>query len=198
MKRLRGSLTYANVISTIALFLVLAGGTAFAAKEALLPKNSVGTAQLKKESVTPGKLSSRAKAAMVAPAGSKGDTGAVGPAGPKGDRGARGPEGPSGDKGEAGTSATALWAVVNADGTLASSSSAAIGSSQPAGTGIYEIEFDEDVSSCSMVATVREGLDRMGILAAPMVGVADAVYVRIGDSYYGNLQDQPFNLAVFC
>ena len=42
MKRLRGNLTYANVISTTALFLVLAGGTAFAAKEALCPATASG------------------------------------------------------------------------------------------------------------------------------------------------------------
>jgi hypothetical protein len=31
MKKIRGNLTYANVMSTIAVFLVLAGGTALAA-----------------------------------------------------------------------------------------------------------------------------------------------------------------------
>lgn len=55
MKRLRAHLTYANVVATLALFLVLAGGTAFAAKN-LLPKNSVGTKQLKNGAVTGAKL----------------------------------------------------------------------------------------------------------------------------------------------
>ncbi len=87
MKRLRGRLTYANVISTIALFLVLAGGTAFAAREALLPKNSVGAKQLKPGAVTPLKISPAAKAVFA---------GKEGPAGPKGDRGPQGPLGPQG------------------------------------------------------------------------------------------------------
>lgn len=51
---LRRHLTYANVISTICLFLVLGGGAAFAATK--LAKSSVGTEQLKGEAVTKGKL----------------------------------------------------------------------------------------------------------------------------------------------
>lgn len=100
MKKLRGRLTYANVISTIALFLVLAGGTAFAAKEALLPKNSVGTQQLKPGSVTPKKLSSGAKVALM------GAPGARGPGGANGAAGVEGARGPVGSTGTAGTSET--------------------------------------------------------------------------------------------
>jgi hypothetical protein len=53
MTRLRSRLTYANVISTICLFVVLGGG-AYAATS--LPKNSVGTAQLKAKAVTAAKV----------------------------------------------------------------------------------------------------------------------------------------------
>lgn len=55
MHRLRGKLTYANAVSTLALFLVLAGGTAFATQH-LVPKNSVGTSQIKKEAITAAKI----------------------------------------------------------------------------------------------------------------------------------------------
>jgi hypothetical protein len=54
MKHLRSKLTYANVISTLCLFLVLGGGAAFAATQ--LPKNSVGPKQLKANSVTAAKI----------------------------------------------------------------------------------------------------------------------------------------------
>jgi hypothetical protein len=54
MKKLRSKLTYANVISTLCLFLVLGGGAAFAATQ--LPKNSVGAKQLKANSVTAAKI----------------------------------------------------------------------------------------------------------------------------------------------
>jgi hypothetical protein len=53
-KTLRDKLTYANVVSTLCLFLLLAGGTAFAATH--LAKNSVGSRQLKKNSVTASKI----------------------------------------------------------------------------------------------------------------------------------------------
>jgi hypothetical protein len=46
-------LTYANVVSTICLFLLLGGGAYAAFK---LPKNSVGSKQLKKNSVTTAKI----------------------------------------------------------------------------------------------------------------------------------------------
>jgi hypothetical protein len=89
MHRIRGTFRYANVVSTFCLVLLLGGGTAYAASQ-LVPKQSVGSAQIKKGAVTPGKLSSAAKDAM---------TGATGPAGPKGDTG---PQGLSGVKGETG------------------------------------------------------------------------------------------------
>lgn len=100
MKNRRGRLTYANVISTIALFLVLAGGTAFA-REALLPRDSVGTKQLKPRSVTLAKLSRNAERSLRAAIGP------AGPAGRQGDRGAEGVAGRPGVAGEAGHSGAA-------------------------------------------------------------------------------------------
>lgn len=55
MARLRTKLTYANVVATLALFVALAGGTAFAASQ-VLPKNSVGTRQLRNGAVTGAKI----------------------------------------------------------------------------------------------------------------------------------------------
>lgn len=52
MKHVRKRLTYANVMSSIAVFLVIGGGAAFAA----LGKNTVGTPQLKKNAVKVGKI----------------------------------------------------------------------------------------------------------------------------------------------
>jgi hypothetical protein len=53
MQAIRKRVTYANVVSTLALFLVLAGGAAYAAKVA---KKSVGPAQLKANAVTTAKI----------------------------------------------------------------------------------------------------------------------------------------------
>jgi len=54
VKRITKRLTYANVMSSIAVFLVLGGATAFAAAQ--LGKNSVGTKQLKRNAVTAAKI----------------------------------------------------------------------------------------------------------------------------------------------
>jgi hypothetical protein len=58
MPKTRPRLTYANVISTLCLFLLLTGGSALAA--ATLAKNSVGSRQLKSKSVTTGKIANGA------------------------------------------------------------------------------------------------------------------------------------------
>ena len=58
MKRVRKRLTYANVMSSIAVFLVLGGATAIAADQ--LGKNSVGKKQLKANSVTAAKIKKNA------------------------------------------------------------------------------------------------------------------------------------------
>lgn len=54
MSRFSSRLTYANVISSLALFLVLSGGAAYAASH--LPAKSVGTKQLKQGAVTGAKV----------------------------------------------------------------------------------------------------------------------------------------------
>jgi hypothetical protein len=58
LKQIRKRLTYANVMSSIAVFLVLGGATAFAAHQ--LGKNSVGTKQLKKNAVVAAKIKNNA------------------------------------------------------------------------------------------------------------------------------------------
>ena len=93
MNRLRSKLSYSNVMVTVLAVIVVGGGTAYAATQAL-PKNSVGSKQIKKEAVTPAKLSAAAKSTLVGPKGPKGDTGATGAQGPKGDKGETGPPGP--------------------------------------------------------------------------------------------------------
>jgi hypothetical protein len=109
MKHLRSKLTYANVISTLCLFLLVAGGTAFAATE-ILPKGSVGTKQLKNGAVTgkkvkPGSLTASDFAPKQLPEGTRG------PAGPAG---AKGAAGAPGTPGTSGTSAAVSTEQINA------------------------------------------------------------------------------------
>jgi hypothetical protein len=71
VKQIRKRLTYANVVSSIALFLVLGGATAIAAG---LAKNSVGTKQLKSNAVTAAKIKSEAVTNAKLKAGSVTET----------------------------------------------------------------------------------------------------------------------------
>jgi hypothetical protein len=98
MRRVRKRLTYANVMSSIAVFVVLGGG-AYAATT--LPKNSVGSSQIKANAVTSSKVKDgsllskdfkpgQLVAGAPGPTGSTGSTGPTGPTGPKGDTGPKG------------------------------------------------------------------------------------------------------------
>lgn len=103
-------LSYANVMSTLALFLAL-GGVGYAATQ--LPRNSVGAAQLRPGAVTGAKIRAGAVTGAAVRDGSlsvqdiaggvpAGPAGARGPAGPAGEPGARGLAGPKGDTGARG------------------------------------------------------------------------------------------------
>jgi hypothetical protein len=97
MRVVRGNLTFSNVVACLALFVAL-GGVGYAATQ--LPKNSVGSRELKPGAVTPAKLSAAAK--VSGPQGDRGAPGAQGdrgPAGPQGEPGVQGPPGSQGPEG---------------------------------------------------------------------------------------------------
>jgi hypothetical protein len=103
MGLLRRHLTYANVAASLALFLAL-GGAAYAATQ--LPKNSVGTNQIRKEAVTAGKIAKKTRQQLQGqrgPAGQQGPQGKTGKTGAKGATGARGAQGNTGVPGADGT-----------------------------------------------------------------------------------------------
>lgn len=99
MRRIAQQLSYANVVASLALFVAL-GGASYAA--VALPRNSVGTAQIKAKAVHGSDLAANAVTATKVkngslsaadfkagqlPAGQQGAPGAPGPAGAKGDPG---------------------------------------------------------------------------------------------------------------
>lgn len=100
MKRLRRRLSYANVLSSICLFVVLSGG-AYAAARVSLPRRSVGTAQIKAGAVRSRQVKNGSLLARDFKAGQlrAGPRGAQGPAGPQGAQGAPGPQGVPGPVG---------------------------------------------------------------------------------------------------
>ena len=95
-------LSYANVMSTIAVFGVLGGGGAYAASKIGpndVKRNAVRSKHIKNGTIVSRDINRKTRAALRARQGPKGDTGARGPVGPKGGTGASGPAGPRGDAG---------------------------------------------------------------------------------------------------
>ena len=95
LTRLRSHLTYANVMATIAVFIALGGG-AYAVTA--LPKDSVGTKQLRKSAVTSSKVKDNSLLVRDFRAGQV----PIGPRGPRGEQGPAGEKGAQGDAGAAG------------------------------------------------------------------------------------------------
>jgi hypothetical protein len=94
----RPRLSYANVTSSLALFIAL-GGTGYAVTK--LPRNSVGATQLKANAVTSGKIRAGAvQKSDLSPSARSGSRGPRGPAGPPGPAGAGGTGGGAGAVGE--------------------------------------------------------------------------------------------------
>lgn len=174
MRRLHAHVTYANVVSTLCLFLLLGGGAAFAANH-LLPEESVGTKQLKKAAVTPEKLSKAARAGMEGRQGPAGDRGPQGPQGPAGPQGPIGPQGPQGAEGEEGLPGTALaWATVDSNGKLIASQSEGISASQVSrtGNGTYCFSSIPEEATSAVATAYTNGFEAAGSYAVAAIGFA--------------------------
>lgn len=183
LSQLRSCLSYANVMATLAVFVAL-GGTGYAA--IVLPRDSVGSRELKSRSVGAGELrtssvtssalrdgsvalrdlSSGARASLVGEQGAAGPPGTTGPKGEIGAQGAQGPQGPVGPQGlqgPAGASAGSDWAVVNpVPAVVAGTASAATSNS----AGEIVVGFAKSVDECAPVAT----LAKVGAFSDPPAG----------------------------
>lgn len=156
VNQIRKRLTYANVMSSIAVFLVL-GGAAFAAVK--LPKNSVGTKQLKNNAVTSVKVKdgSLLKGDFAAGQLPAGPAGPAGPKGDKGDKGAQGNTGPEGPSTAYGAFHDEL--ILLEDHTSGSPLTVATLSGLPAGSYAIQAKLvadsessTEDYTSCTLAA----------------------------------------------
>lgn len=134
------------------------------------------------------------------PAGPAGAPGDPGPAGAGGPEGAAGPTGPEGPQGPAGAPATALWAVVQANGTAYRSSG--VVSTSRINEGDYAIVFDQDVTDCAYVASTGSGVANVGptptfAQVARLQDEPDGVIV-FTHLHDGTDDDAAFHVAVFC
>lgn len=187
-----------NAIAYLALMLALGSGSAVAAgkiggnriaKDAIRSRH-IKDGQIGSADVRDGSLQAAdfAAGAMAAGMGS-----------PPGPEGAPGPRGPEGEP------ATALWAVVNPDGSL-SDGSGALESMNNGDSRFYAVRFDRDVSHCAAVASVgggpgydfsQEGIASVYPVPPNPVGGTGLVQVST-HTIDGEPAQLAFHVAVFC
>jgi Collagen triple helix repeat (20 copies) len=141
MGRIWRSLSYANIVATLALFLAVGGGGAIAV--AATSSSHHG-----------GKGSSNR-----GPRGHRGPQGPQGPQGPKGNTGAKGDTGPQGPAGAPGANGTALgFADVAPNGTVTAAKNVTV-VSHVAGTGIYCLKLNSGTPSNVVAMVDNSGAD---------------------------------------
>jgi hypothetical protein len=190
LSRLRTRLTYANVMATVAVFIAL-GGTSYAIQQ--LPRNSVGSAQIRSRAVGASEIRSNAvrspkvrrrslhlsDLSIGARRALRGRTGATGPAGPPGPGSAR------------------FFSAVGAGGTPVRGNATSFEHTL-AGSGSYTLGFSQNVSGCAYVAT----LGTTDATTAPAGGISVRDNGgRVGVQTYdaaGATADLPFHVAVVC
>jgi hypothetical protein len=196
----------ALVVACIALLFALAG-TSFAAYTQLVPRNSVGNAQLRNNAVTSAKVRNGSLLRADFRRGQV-PAGPQGPAGPAGTQGPAGPAGPQGPAGPAGT-ANIRWAAVRADGGIAAQSGGLTLAAKP-GAGQYLINIGASAAGKLVLASSGYAgnhiSNRGETSAGPCGNPADGLTCSASDtnntvlvqtrSPTGLLEDHSFYIAV--
>ena len=196
------------VIACLALLFAL-GGVSWAAT--VLPRNSVGTAQLKRNAVVSSKVKNHSLLRVdfkngKVPRGPAGPAGPTGAAGPKGATGARGPTGPAGSSG----TANIRWALVAADATIVSKSDANISLTSHS-PGNYILNFGSAIDTKLILASAAQAGGDTGargpVSAGPCGGTPsgsvcgtgnDTSHLRVQTFNAGDVAgDRSFYVAVF-
>jgi hypothetical protein len=159
LARLRPRLTYANVVATLALFIALSTGGAYAATQINgrdLKNSSVTGAKIKNRSLTRSdiksgtlgttQLSAAVRKQLAAKGGGGGGTGATGKTGKTGSRGATGPRGRTGATGKTGA-------------TGAAGKNGATGATGPAGTVDTSRYYDKAESDARFLGAAGTAVD---------------------------------------
>jgi hypothetical protein len=177
----------------IALIVAVFGSTPVgeAAWNQVLPRNSVGTKQLKRNAVKPSKLAPNAvrsghvlNGSLLAADFKSGQL----------------PQGPEGPKGDPGAPATRLWAYVSATGTLRGGGGVVATSRQS--TGNFTVTFNQSVANCAATASyLRQSGDSALNAENHFViirFVPTQLLVFITNPALGGAVDIPFGLIVVC
>ena len=193
MSKLMERITFANVMSVVAVFIAL-GGAAYAAK---LAKDSVKSKQIAANAVKKAELANNAvvnsKIAAGAVTGDKIAANAV--------TGANVNEGSLSQVPLAAVATkanNALGAIVNPDGSLSSSAQSGTQSARN-GTGLYTVGFSRSLSGCAAVAALGNNLaviPNPGEIGAT-INFDNTVTVQTRNSS-GTATDNGFELIVVC
>jgi hypothetical protein len=195
MKRLKERLTFANVVSLLALFIAL-GGTSYAALT--LPRNSVGSTQIKARSVGPSELRTQAVSGRSVRNRSLTlrDISASARLALKGEQGTRGTQG---ERGPAGPSGITYFAAVDSGGGTPRGNS--LGASHGGGTNEYAVQFPRQLDQCVATATLATVLG--GLVEQPPPGritVAQSTNIITVKTFAadGSPAEIPFHVIVAC
>jgi hypothetical protein len=184
VRGLRRHLSYANVMATIAVFLAL-GGTSYAL--ATLPRNSVGSKQIRPKAVGSSEVRDRSLRVRDISRPAR--------------RSLRGQQGPLGVPGPPGAAAASFTASVDATGAVTASKGGAVGSLAQIDSGNYDVVFNRNLTACWAVATLSRV--QGGRTVHPENGeittatTERGVNVRTRNSS-GAPADLPFHLIVVC
>lgn len=192
LSKLRPRLTYANVVSTLCLFVVLGGtsyGFATGAIDSREIKNNsirgkdIRTGTIRSSDVGNGSLLATDFRSGQLPAGERGETGA---------------------KGAPGTPATQLFGVING-GTGATKSGTGVVASTRTAAGKYTVTFNKNVRTCAVLATpsylntVTGDTYQFGSRATVQSAPLDAGTIIVETvSNAGAFADRSFSIAAFC
>ena len=192
LAKLRARMSYANVVSTLALVLAVGGGSAYAATKigsdglryhavtaSKLANNAVSPSKVKDNSLSGRELRDNSITSVDVRDGSlqAGDFAAG--------------QLPKGDKGDPGV---AIFGVVNAEGGLTSGRGVTgMGGTPAAGT--YVATLGQDVSKCAAVATLAGG-SAGTVTAAPTAGNPAQVTFQTREGAIGT--PRAFQFAIAC
>ena len=193
MRRVLNRMSYANVMSTVAVFVAL-GGTSYAVMQ--LPRNSVGSPQIRSSAVGSSELQRNA----VRSRGIRDRSIALRDISLAARTSLRGAAGAPGAKGDPGVPGVAYRAVVNSGGGIVRGN--AVTADHQGGSGRYSVAFDRDVSSCVATATLSDAQNG-GTLETPpagriTMGVDGGRIVVRTFAADATAQDLPFSVLVAC
>jgi len=193
LRRFRPRITYANVVSTIALGLAIGGGTAYAATKigsGNIRYHAVTASKIANNAVTTSKVNDNALTSADIRNNSITATDVRNGTLLAADFAAN--QLPKGDKGDP---ATSIFGVVTVDGGLSNGKNVTGMSGTPA-SGAYIATINQDVSKCAAVTTLSGG-NAGSVTAQPTPGnVQQITFQTRGE----NANDTPraFQFAVYC